>query len=459
MIILGSIISLQFIILTAWWLIKKHNPQAVLLVTGLMMLTLSVILGINTDLVASSTGSMLFDLFKSICDTFTSSLVKVGFMIMAIGGYVAFMKHIRANDALVYVSMQPLSLFKKCPYIAAILIIPIGQILFICIQSATGLGLLLAVSIFPVLVSLGVSRLTAASVIAVSTVFDMGPSSANTAKAAELVGLNNITYFVEHQLPIVLPMIVLLMVLYYFTSRYFDKRDVAKGKSTFGKIASPEELKIDVPLIYAILPVLPLLLLVIFSKYLQLFNPPIDLDVTTAIMVSLFIAVLFELVRKRSLSHFFNGVKKFWEGMGKVFADVVTLIVCAEIFASGLIGMGFIDALVQGSKLLGFSGVMIGVLIAVIIFLAAILMGSGNASFFSFGPLIPNMANQFELSATNFIVPIQLSTSMGRTVSPISGVIIAIAEIAGVSPFDLTKRNAIPMVVALIFMLLFKLVL
>ena len=176
-------------------------------------------------------------------------------------------------------------------------------------------------------------------------------------------------------------------------------------------------------------------------------------------MISLFIAMLFELVRKRSLSHFFNGIKNFWEGMGKAFTDIITLIVCAEIFASGLIGLGFIDALTHGAIQLGFSGVMMGILIAVIVFLSAILMGSGYVPFFSFGPLVPNITSQFGLSVTNTIAPIQFSASLGRSVSPIAGAIIAIAEIAGVSPFDLAKRNVIPMVATLIFMLLFNLIL
>ena len=46
-----------------------------------------------------------------------------------------------------------------------------------------------------------------------------------------------------------------------------------------------------------------------------------------------------------------------------------------------------------------------------------------------------------------------LSASMGRTVSPISGVLIAVSELAGVSPIDLVKRNAIPFGIN-IFMLL-----
>jgi DcuC family C4-dicarboxylate transporter len=52
------------------------------------------------------------------------------------------------------------------------------------------------------------------------------------------------------------------------------------------------------------------------------------------------------------------------------------------------------------------------------------------------------------------ILPMQLSASMGRAVSPVSGVIIATAEIAKVSPFSIVKRNLIPLGVALILLLI-----
>ena len=111
------------------------------------------------------TGAVFFDLFKVVVETFSSNLLRVGVMIMSIGGYVAYMKQIKASDALVYVSMQPLSLFRKYPYVAAISIIPIGQMLFICTPSAAGLGLLFVSSILPVLVGLGVCRFAAVFVI------------------------------------------------------------------------------------------------------------------------------------------------------------------------------------------------------------------------------------------------------------------------------------------------------
>lgn len=452
---IGVIIAIQFIALTAYWLYKKYNPQVVLLVTGICMLAISAIMG-NPLEPAAPTGGAFFDIFKVVVETFSTNLLRVGLMIMSIGGYVAYMKQIKASDALVYVSMQPLSLFKKYPYIAAVSIIPIGQMLFVCTPSAAGLGLLLVVSILPVLVNLGVSRLTAVSVISACTVFDMGPGSANTAKASQLLETNNVMYFIEYQLPMAIPMTILLMVLYYFTNRYYDKKDLEQGKMPAEKIVTAAEMKLEVPMIFAILPVLPLMMLILFSKYLQLFDMAIELDTTSAMVISLFIAMGFELLRSRSFKAAYNSVKAFWGGMGKVFADVVTLIVCAEVFSKGLIRLGLIDALVEGATMLGFSGIAIGIAITLLIFLAAILMGSGNASFFSFGPLVPSIAQKLGLAPVDMILPMQLSASMGRAISPIAGIIIAVAEVAGVSPFDLAKRNAIPLTGALLFMLFYN---
>ena len=125
----------------------------------------------------------------------------------------------------------------------------------------------------------------------------------------------------------------------------------------------------------------------------------------------------------------------------------------AEIFSKGLISLGFIDALVECCTALGFSGIIVSIVIVAILFLAAMLMGSGNASFFSFGPLVPSISSKVNMLPVDMILPMQLASSMGRAVSPIAGVIIAISEIAGVSPADLAKRNLVPLSLTLVLLL------
>jgi DcuC family C4-dicarboxylate transporter len=171
--------------------------------------------------------------------------------------------------------------------------------------------------------------------------------------------------------------------------------------------------------------------------------------------ISLFIALLFEGIRLRKIGEVMDSLKIFWNGMGNIFKTVVTLIITADIFAKGLISLGFIDGLIVISQNIGLGVVGIGIVMSIMIFLASMLMGSGNASFFSFGPLIPKITKSLGAETTSIILPMQLAASMGRTVSPVAGVIIATAEIAGVTTLQIVKRNLIPLTIALIIMLLY----
>lgn len=453
--VIAFMCSLLVVAISAIFLYRKFNPQGVLLLAGLAMLILALQFHIQPVAPTNPTGSVVFDLVKIVEETFITNFSRAGMMIMVIGGYVAFMNQIEATNALVHISIKPLSFFRRYPYIAATITIPIGQMLFITTPSAAGLGLLLVASVYPVLINLGVSKLTALSVIAAATLFDQGPGSANTAMAAELVGSTNVEYFIIHQLPLVIPTTLLVMILFYLNNRYFDIKDRKKLQETTTATSELETLKCNVPLIFAILPVLPLLLLILFSPYVGLFDTPITLGTTGAMIFSLLVSLLFYFYRVRSIRKAIDTLCSFWKGMGHVFATIITLIVASEIFSKGLISLGFIDSLVSYSTHMGLSGIAIAVVFAFIIFSAAVLMGSGNAAFFSFGPLLPGVAHQLSLPVYSLVLPLQLAASMGRAVSPIAGIIVAVALVAGVSPIDLAKRNALPLVGGIIFLIVY----
>lgn len=441
------IITIVVIVITAIALYRKLNPQGILITAGLTMCIISLVAMGNPIELKSSTGNNGFDIVKLIDETFISNISRAGLMIMTIGGYVAFMNHIEATQTLVHLSMRPLAFMKKCPMLAAVLTIPIGQMLFITTPSATGLGLLLVASIYPILTSLGVSRLTALSMIAATTLFDQGPGSANTALAAQLIGINNVEYFITHQLPLVIPTSLIVMITFCLSNWFFDQHSTKKQEENIDVKA----ISTTAPAFYALFPVLPLILLVVFSPYVGLVNPPIKLDTTTAMFSSLFFVMLIHLIRIHNLRQVYESIAAFWKGMGNVFGKVVTLIVASEIFSKGLIQLHFIDNLIQLSTNAGFTELVI--VFAFIIYGAAVLMGSGNAAFFSFGPLMPGIASQLGIPTYVMVLPCQLASSMGRSASPIAGVIVAIAGVAGASPIDLAKRNLIPLTISVIFLI------
>lgn len=452
MVIVSALTCLVFILAAAFLLLKNYHAQFVLIFCGLAMTTISIIYGVNPKEISGNSGLWVLDMFNLISLSFSSKLADVGLMIMVIGGYVAYMDHIGASKTLVYIAMKPLSIFKKNPYIAASFVIPIGHLLSIPIPSATGLGLLLIASVFPILVELGVSRVSAVSVIVSTTIFDMGPASANTLLAAELVGKSTINYFIQDQFRICLPLILLSSTLYFFINRYYDKKipdDLTiKDKSvlTRGK-----------PIIYGLLPILPLIILLIFSELFSFFDPAIQLSTTTAMFMSLLVALTFEMIHKKNKLEVVDSLKIFWSAMGKVFASVVTLIIAAELFAGGLINLGFISFLVNIATDIGIEAIGIAIIMTLLIYSASVLMGSGNASFYSFGPLVPDIALKMGADSSMIILPMQLSASMGRALSPISGVVIATAEIAGVTPLQIVKRNFIPTTITFIALLILSL--
>lgn len=454
MTLIGPILSLVFIIIVASLLLKKYYPHAVLLIAGLLMLLVAEALSLKLPELKEGTGWSGFDLFRLMQESFGKTNAGVGLMIMAIGGFVAYIDKIGASDALVNLAMKPLSLLKKYPQLTAVAVLPIGQLLFVCIPSAAGMSLLLMASIFPILLRLGVSRLSAVSVITACTAFGIGPASAITASATQIAQEDSITYFLTEQMPVVIPLCLVLMVTYYFVNRYYDKKIV---DNTF--IAVEEEKEgTKAPAFYAIIPIMPLILLIVFSEIFQLFETPIVLDTTTAMFISLFVAIIFELIRTRNVKEVLKSLSVFWNGMGNIFKTVVTLIIAADIFAKGLISLGFIDGLIASSQSIGLGATGITIVMVIMIFLASMLMGSGNAAFFAFAPLVPKIALKFGIKTTSMILPMNLAASMGRTVSPVAGVIIATSEIAGVSTMDIVKRNFIPLIVALVFLLIYHII-
>ncbi len=443
---MGTLICVLVIMLVAYLIVKKHNPQAVLILGGFIMMACAIIFGLGTPLPeAKSTGFVWFDIVEYVKVVLSSRGAGLGLLIMAVGGFSIYVSKIGASDAIVYLIAKPISKLKS-PYIVASLVIPIGQLLSVFISSATGLGLLLMASIYPILIRLGVSKLTATSVIASTLAFDIGPSSGNTNLAASTIDMSVVEYFLSHQIPIVVPSIIIMAIAHYFTQKYFDKKDGTISTMVQGERA---DFKLETPLIYALIPILPLLFIVTFSSF---FNSPIKMNVTTAMLLSLFIAMIFEFVRHKNLQKVLNSLQVFWDGMGRVFATVVTLIIAGQTFSQGLKSLGFIDGLISLTQGLGFGVVVITVIFSFLIFLTAVLMGSGNAPFFSFGPMVPEIAKKIGTDSLSMILPMQLAAGIGRTMSPIAGVVIAAAGISGVSPFDVAKRNTIPMLCTLLCM-------
>ncbi|WP_299735239.1 C4-dicarboxylate transporter DcuC [uncultured Endozoicomonas sp.] len=438
-----TIFSLLVIVLIGYLIFKKYNAQASLFFGGLLLLGAAIVTDNGVPLAeAKSSGSVMLDLFTFIKVTMSSTVAGLGLNIMAVAGFAKYMDHIGASQVLVKVTLKPLQKFQS-PYIVMALGYLAGQMLNIFIPSAAGLGLLLMVTLYPVLTKLGVSKLSAVAVIATSACLDLGPASGNSVMAASNSGLEVTDYFMNYQFIVGGITAVVIAVMHFFVQRYYDTKGHGAEYS--------QEVDVDVkdkaaPIWYSLLPLVPLALIFTFSKMIM---SSVKIDIPTAMFVSLTIAMVCEIARQGAKDTM-SSILVFFDGMGNAFARVITLIVAGQVFASGLKTIGILETAINAATSASIPMAVLIILMVVVIALFSILMGSGNAPFFSFAALVPDIAAKVGVLPVAMLLPMQLGSGIARSMSPIAGVIIGVAGIAGVSPFDIVKRTAPVMIVALI---------
>ncbi|MGF1737826.1 C4-dicarboxylate transporter DcuC [Photobacterium satsumensis] len=440
------LLSLPIIFGAGFLIVKKYNTQAALFAAGLVMILIGVASG-NTDFLPSGTnssGTVVFDFFLVIKALSSSTLANLGLVIMSVAGFSSYMNHIGAANAMVQVSTKPLSLIKS-PYVVLALTYVLGQIINIFIPSAVGLAMLLLVAMYPVLVRIGCTPASTAAVLATTACLDLGPASGNSLKAAEVIGIDAATYFVNHQIVVAPVVMGVIAVLHFFCQRWFDKKDAEKGITN--ELKEVEQDTVAAPKWFAILPILPLLMLLTFSSFAISW---IKVDVVTAMFTSLFIAMVCDFIVNRDGKKVAASLKVFLDGMGKAFASVVSLIIAAQTFVVGLSTIGFISMLLGATSTAGLGYLPMIIVMVTIIGATALLSGSGNAPFFSFADLAPQIASTLGVTTAAFALPMQLSSGIFRSFSPVAGVVIACAGVAGISPIELVKRTAIPMMGGLV---------
>lgn len=412
-------------IIAGWALLKRYQTHLVLLFAGLVILVCVALVGDASFLPkgVKPSGFWLFDIFATFKSIATKQSSGIGFLIMTAGGFAAYMDRIGAAKALVDIAVKPLAKL-RAPYVVLAAGYLVGQILVMVIPSAAGLAMLLLVALFPILKAVGTSPAAAAAVIGTSAGMTFTPTAGTANLAAKVAGLDPIIYLVQYQLPLAVPTLIVCCIAHYFVQRWYDKKndDVYAEAAAVKAVDAPK-----VPKWYAIFPVLPIALLIIFSK---LVVASVKLDTIAALFMVWTGVVIIEIIRLRDVKKIFKDAMAMFQSMGKMFAGIVALIKSAQGVGAG---MGAMTVLLTG-------------IVSVVTFLT----GSGVGAYSSFATLAPDVAAGLGGSVEALVTPMQFASGMLRAMSPVAGVIIAVAGAAGVSPVAIVRRTWIPMVLGLL---------
>ncbi len=218
---------------------------------------------------------------------------------------------------------------------------------------------------------------------------------------------------------------------------------------TIGSYLSPGNAKVDESKlqkqdddfkpspILALVPLIPITILVVGNVWV----PAIKMGVAQAMLIGAICALIIARANPQTFT------KEFFNGTGKGYADVMGIIIAAGVFAAGLKSAGLIDAFVAAlkeSNEIARWGGSFGP------FLMGIITGSGDAATLAFNETVTPHAKDFGMTIEGLGGLAFLAGAAGRTASPIAGVTILVSGIAMVSPLEVVKRTALPMLLAVI---------
>lgn len=411
MIWLGGLI----VLLTFAAIIKRYETRMVLFISGLSMALFS-----GKPLVA--------------IDAFGTAMVNPGLVtvICTVMGFAYVMKLTKCDAHLVHLLAGGLTKFRP-------ILIP-GTIIItfainIALPSAAGCAAAVGAIMIPTLIGAGVHPALAGSAVLAGTWGStLSPGATHNPFVAKLANTDVMTVIAVLTPADLAALAVIVVVLtataYIRKEHHIEKPVVASGNNDL------EVFKVNI--IKAVVPVVPLVLLVLGSKQVHIIP---EVTVPQAMIFGVILGFAVTWVNAQEIS------KQFFAGMGDAFGSVVGIIVAAAVFNKGMELIGLTGALIDAMK----HSESIAKLAATFgPFIIAVLSGSGDAATLAFNGAITPHAKQFGFGIIEMGQQAQVVGALGRSMSPVAGAAIVCAGLAGVNPIELTKRNAPAMILGAI---------
>lgn len=401
MLILGCIL----VLITLFLLIKRYEARMVLVAAGIVMCACagnpmaalnSFAKGMGSSMISSACSSMGFALVmrftgcdKHLINFLAKGLTKVHFLI--IPGVV--LATFAVNMAL---------------------------------PSAAG-------AIFiPIMMGAGIHPAMAAAAVKCGTYGSMlNPGLAHNPFVAKIAGvsvMDVIAFHYKANLASLVIAAITITVIAYMTHE--NKDHFAEG------LELEENFKVNY--LYALMPIIPIAILLLGATKIV---PMFKMGVAQAMIIGCILALAVTRTNPAELT------KSFFDGMGKAYADIIGIIISAGVFVAGMNAMGLVKAFTNAML---NNPAIVKIAASVGPFLLGLIVGSGDAATFAFNEAITPHAADFGMTPVQMGSMATLGGTLGRTMSPIAGATIIVAGIAGVNPMEIAKRNALPMVLAMV---------
>ena len=315
----------------------------------------------------------------------------------------------------------------------------------IAIPSAAGCAAAVGSTLIPVMLRAGIKPAAAAAAVMGGTIGSyLSPGTSHNPFVAEMAGIDVMEFIGFHAMwsilcgvILVVGLLVVCLVLGDHKGGKDEDAQAAAQKADDG--FKPNALK-------AIMPLVPITILVVGNVWV----PAIKMGVAQAMVLGAVITLVVAYAMDRTNPQEFS--KKFFNGMGKGYADVMGIIIAAGVFAAGLRATGLIDTFVdvlKHSNDIARWGGSLGP------WIMGTITGSGDAATMAFNEAVTPHAPEFGMEIKALGALAFLTGALGRTMSPIAGAMVVVSGIAMANPMDVAKRTALPCTIAVFVLALF----
>ena len=408
-----SWIAVAVIFVTIWALIKRWETRLVLIAAGLFLciISLNPMMGLNQFAKSMTNNSLIMAICGSMGFAFTAT-------------------YTQCDRSLVHYLAAPirgLGLF----------LVPVSTVITffvnIAIPSAAGCAAAVGSTLIPLMLRAGIKPAAAAAAVLAGTIGSyLSPGTSHNPFVAKMAGMDVMEFIGTHTYYSLMCGAILVVGTAVVCFLMGDGKGDTNAQVDETKIKNddftPNPLK-------ALVPLIPITILVVGNMWV----PAIKMGVAQAMLIGAICALVVSLSNPQEFS------KKFFDGMGKGYADVLGIIIAAGVFAAGLRATGLIDACVDAlkdSNDIARWGGSLGP------WIMGVITGSGDAATLAFNETVTPHAKDFGMTIVGLGGLAFLTGALGRTMSPLAGVTILVSGIAMVNPIDVIKRTAIPCIIA-----------
>jgi C4-dicarboxylate transporter, DcuC family len=424
------------LIAAAYFTIRGWDVRLVLISAGLIL-----------GLLVGQPQAILRDFFNTFSDE------KFVIPICSAMGFAYVLKHTGCDQHLVLLLMKPI---RRIRYLLVPGVVTVGFLVNIPVLSQTSVAVCLGAVVVPLMRGAGFHPLTIGSALLLGAsvggeLFNPGAPELNSVK--EKTGTDPMVLARMHLPWVVVPMFVVSTLVFWIQTIWLERRNTTM---TAQPVAIPTE---RLNLFKALVPVVPLVLLFLSGPPLKVLEVPpewlsTDQKLFAGRLVGLAMLAGLVVAAMAAPSKAGGCLKAYFEGAGYAFTQVVSLIVAAVCFGTGLKVVGLAAQL--GQTMNSFPQALVPLAIFVPC-LFAMLSGSGMASTASLFGTFHQPAVDAGLNPDDVGALVSVGSAAGRTMSPVAAVSLMCSKLTDTTPWQLVARVAGPLLAGLVAVLVLRL--